>query len=205
LLMAVLPWIMNGCAHPNSSEPGDNDRQVMVMIEPEKPLGYDLRMGVFDFIHSTEIKGLGTDLANQAYQEFLLKRFVRVVDRIESDVLTCDESIASGKEQGYDLIVFGEITEFLYGGLSADSQVSVSMKVIDLRDKSTLWFLTGSRSDKSTGFLDFVLVWRESEEAESPYVLSRELVRKMVETIADSRYFQTTEGKGELVNEEMEN
>lgn len=184
----------NGCAHEASTREQLGDSTVEVIIEPERALVHNLRLGIFDFIDSTQIKGLGSDMAQQIYEVLLKNRFVQRVERVDKEVSSLEWALDVGRERGYDLIVVGEVDEFMYGGMSADSKASLSLRVLDARDNVTLWYVTGTVADQPQTFLDYVLFWKTSREAASPYHLSRVLIEEMILVIDAQRQFEGEKG-----------
>ena len=185
--IVVVLLTLNGCAHDAPSYEQRSESIVEVIIKPDGVLPDDLRLGVFDFIESTQIKGLGSNLAQQAYELLLQERFVHQIGRIDKEVAALEWALDTGQEQGYDLVLVGEVNEFVYGGLSSDSRVSLTLRILDPKANITLWYLTGAMADKPQMFFDYLLFWRTSKEATSPYRLSGVLLEEMIAIINDQR------------------
>lgn len=184
VIVILVATMLPACAHQGSSGNENIDERVTVIIRPESTLEYAARLGICDFIHYTTIQGLGNHLAEQVHQELLQRQFVRSIERADRKIVSIDEGISVGREKGYDLILFGEVTEFIFGGLSTQSKVSLSLRIIDPQTTVTLWYVTGSLVDKPRQFLDLILIWRESKEAVSPYLLSGTLLKEILAVVA---------------------
>ena len=182
--LLILLLVIAGCAHRTPSPGQRNEGAVEIITKSEGVLLRDLRLGIFDFIDATHIKGLGSDLAQQVYQLLLKEHFVHQIERVDKDVSTLAWALDVGRERGYDLVLVGEVREFMYGGLSAHSRVSLSLRMVDPKSDGVLWYIIGTMADEPQTFVDYLLFWRTSKEAASPYHLSNLLIKEMVMIIA---------------------
>ena len=187
MAIVIVLLALNGCAHDKNAREQRSEGAVEVVIKPDGTLPDNLRLGIFNFVDATQIKGLGSSLAQQVYQMLLQARFVHQIERIDKDVSSLEWALDAGKDHGYDLIVVGEVNDFTYGGLSADSKVSLSLRILDPPADVTLWYVIGTMADEPEHFLDYLLFWRTSKEATSPYHLSSVLIEEMVGVIDAQR------------------
>jgi len=185
LFFCVIPLIL-GCAH-NACEQERPERGVEIVKGPAGTLSHDLRLGIFDFINPTRIEDLGYHCALRAHRALLQSRFFESIERVHQEFCGLEEAVSIGQALDYDLILIGEVEEFTYGGVNADSAVTISLRILAPYADETIWYLVGSRDNRPKKFLDFILVWRESEEAVSPYLLTDKLIDEMIGMVATAQ------------------
>ncbi|MCP4714016.1 MAG: hypothetical protein GY868_02780, partial [Deltaproteobacteria bacterium] len=105
---------------------------------------------------------------------------------IERPGISCKtdaEAIAAGRQRGYDVIMQTTILRYSDGGLSTPSSVSLSLKMIDVRSRVTLWYLTGTLEAEPQEVADYIVMLKESQPAAPPTTLSHILLKKMLNKI----------------------
>ncbi|UCD90053.1 MAG: hypothetical protein JSW04_01030, partial [Desulfobacterales bacterium] len=117
--------------------------QTNVIIQQNLENILDSSMGIFDFGHSSQLQGLGTGLAQITKDYLLTKKIIRQIELVGERTGTVDECIKIGSKMGYDLILVGYIGDFFYGGISASSNISISIRIVDVKTKDTLWYAKG--------------------------------------------------------------
>jgi hypothetical protein len=130
-------------------------------------------------------------LAQEVNERLLQAHVAQAIELVDEEVVGLKHALSVGRERGYDLILVGEVRDFIHGSMSADSRVAISIRIIDPLANVTLWYLTGSMNDEPVGFLDFILIWRESKEATSPYQLSSSLLDEMIRIITSPQEHET--------------
>ena len=140
-------------------------------------------IGIFDFGHSAGLKELGGSFAQFTKDYLLYKKSIRLIELVGKKAGTIDECIKTGRKMGYDLILVGYITEMFYGGISANSKISISLRIIDVRNKVTLWYAKGHMEGQYEEPVDYIFFIKESKEAPPPHELGGLLVKEMLNEI----------------------
>jgi len=140
-------------------------------------------IGIFDFGHSAELKGLGSGFAQFTKDYLLSKKFIRLIELVEKRAGTVDQCIKIGREMGYDLILVGYITEIFYGGISTNSKISISIRIIDVRTKVTLWYAKGYLEGQYEEPADYIFFINGSKAAPFPSELGGLLVKELLNEI----------------------
>ncbi len=156
---------------------------VDVVIEtPQEDIAAS-NLAIFNFYHATGIKGLEYYLADYTQGILLDKKLVSEISRLDTHAYSVPEAIERARQEGYDLMLLGYVDHFVDGGLNANSVVSLSIKLIDVRSRRTLWYLRGQIKSQPYAGMDLFLYKMETEKAASPYLLSRKLLEKMLERL----------------------
>ena len=93
------------------------------------------------------------------------------------------EAIELAKQDDNDLVLLGYVNSFLDGGLTSNSVVDLSIKIIDVRTRTTIWYLHGQMKGKPGKSIDFLFFKPEKGKAVSPHLLSRRLLHAMIDTL----------------------
>ncbi len=140
-------------------------------------------IGIFDFGHSSQLQGLGTSLAQITTDYLLSKKFIRQIELVEKRAGTVDQCIKIGSKMGYDLILVGYISDIFYGGISTSSKISISIRIIDVRTKVTLWHANGHMEGQQEELADYIFFIKESKAAPFPSELGGLLVKELLNEI----------------------
>jgi hypothetical protein len=140
-------------------------------------------IGIFDFGHSAKIKGLGAGFAQFTKDYLLSKKFIRLIELVNKRAGTVDQCIKISREMGYDLILVGHITEIFYGGINTNSKISISIRIIDVRTKVTLWYAKGYMEGQYEEPADYIFFINGSKAAPFPSELGGLLVKELLNEI----------------------
>ena len=95
-----------------------------------------------------------------------------------------DAAIKIGREKRYDLIMIGYVETF-FGGICCNSRASISLRLIDIRNNVTLWYVVGSMEEQPVSSTDYILFKTESKEAPSGYLLSKIVLESILSRMCD--------------------
>jgi len=84
---------------------------------------------------------------------------------------------------GYDLILVGYISDIFYGGISTSSKISISIRIIDVKTKVTLWYAKGHMEGQHEEPVDHIFYVKESKAAPFPSELGGLLVKELLNKI----------------------
>jgi hypothetical protein len=140
-------------------------------------------IGIFDFSYSSQLQGLGTSLAQITKDYLLSKKFIRQIELVGKRAGTIDQCIKIGSKMGYDLILVGYISDIFYGGISTSSKISISIRIIDVKTKVTLWYAKGHMEGQHEEPVDHIFYVKESKAAPFPSELGGLLVKELLNKI----------------------
>jgi TolB-like protein len=142
-------------------------------------------IGIFNFnyLNEGENSKLSFAFAEFLQAELLKRNFIRVVGTTKCSYRNVDQAVELGQRMGYDLILIGEINKFYEGMRSSDSEVFITLRIIETKSSATLWYLTGQMSAKYHTGCNYVLFQTDTKPATSPLILGQSILKSMVETI----------------------
>ena len=180
VFLLILPFFISNCTSLKSQSRGYDRPDIEIIIESEPKKIKAASIGIFDFNNPTELIDLGCGLAQLAHKHLLKNSFIQLVELTRMYPGNVEDAIKIGRNKGYDLIFLGYINDFFYGGLSANSKVDISIRVIDVRTKVTLWYITGHMEGQYKKLTDYILFVKDSKEAPSPYLLCSVVMNELL-------------------------
>ena len=161
-----------------------------INIQPAHP--ENLRadsLGIFNFYYldEGENRPLSFAFAELLQAELIKRNFIRVVGTTKCNYKNVDQAVEMGRQMGYDLILIGTINKYYEGMRSSDSEVSITLKIIDTQSSVTLWYLTGRMAAKYHAGSDYVLFQTDTKPATSAEILGQSILERMAKTLCSSR------------------
>lgn len=177
--------VFSGCAAFKSPVTGYDTPYVKIIIKPDVEKLRGSSIGVFDFSSSDQSQGLGRSIAQNTHKYLLKYKFMRLVELARICPAGIENAIEIGRSKGCDLILLGHVDEFLYGGLNTNSKVSISIRVIDVRTKVTLWYITGRMEGRYEEHSDYILFTKDTREAPPPRILCAKVMRELLGVLTE--------------------
>lgn len=159
---------------------------ITINIKPAAPGNIDAEsLGIFNFNYLDEIENSQLSLAFAEFiqAELLRRNFIRVVGTTNSNYRDVDQAVEMGRQMGYDLILIGTINKYYEGMRSADSEVFITLKIIETSTSATLWYLTGQMAAKYKTGSDYALFQTDTKPATSAKFLSQSILKRMAKKI----------------------
>jgi hypothetical protein len=116
-------------------------------------------VAVFNFREPPYAKGMGRVSGESLYHQLLThKVFVRVTH--EKDVLDLrrDNLLAFAQDNGYDLIITGDLLYYFEGSLHQPSRIDQRIRVIDTKKNTTLWYAKAVDIGPNAPYSDYYVI-----------------------------------------------
>ncbi len=183
-ILIPLCFLSSGCASVY------REPLITINMQPAQP--ENLRadsLGIFNFYYLDEGENsrLSFAFAEFLQAELLKRNFIRVVGTTKCNYKNADQAVELGRQMGYDLILAGTINKYYDGMRSSDSEVAITLKIIDTESSATLWYLTGQMAAKYHAGSDYLFFQTDTNPATSPEVLSQSILELMAKTLCSSR------------------
>lgn len=156
-----------------------------IVIKPDFEKIKGLSIGIFNFNNRDRSDKLGHAFAQFSQRHLLEHKFMEVVDLTGILSEGIQDAIEVGRNKGYDLILLGSVNEYYYGGLSADSKVSISIRIIDVRTEAVLGYVTGRMEGRYKERFDFIVYKKDSKEAPSPSLLGAKVMQEILNLVTE--------------------
>ena len=189
LLMYAFIW-MPLCLFSSSCASVYRKPLVNINMQPTQPENIRAEsLGVFNFnyLNEGENSQLSFSFAEFIQAELLKRNFIRVVETTKYNYRNVDQAVELGRQMGYDLILIGAINKYYEGMRSSDSEVFITIKIIETRSSATLWHLTGQMAAKYDPGSDYMLFQTDTRPATSPIILGQSILKRMAKTLCSSR------------------
>ncbi|MDY6972806.1 MAG: hypothetical protein SV775_10805 [Thermodesulfobacteriota bacterium] len=183
LLLIVL--ILGGCTTSNSHFGLNADPYVRIITRPDTKNLWAGSVGIFNFnlCNSRLPDKLGGELAQFTYRHLLRHQFATLVELAGRHASSIEEAVDLATQKGYQLILLGDLADFFYGGQIANSRVSMSLKVIDVRTGITIWYISGRIEAPYEESADYLFFVKEGKDAPSPRLLSAVVLEKLLDVL----------------------
>ena len=161
-----------------------------ITIQPTEPGNIRANsLGIFNFNYLDEGDNsqLSFAFAEILQAELLKHHFIRVAATTKRSFRDVDQAIEIGRQLGYDLILVGTIDKYYEGMRSSDSEVSITLKIIETQSSTTLWYLTGQMAAKYHPGSDYILFHTDAKPATSPSVLGQSVLKRMAKELCSFR------------------
>ncbi len=179
----VLAFVFLSCASIKPKASKYKKPLVNIYIEPKKPeniIGDSIGIFNFNFFNEGQNNQFSLAFAEYVQKELLRRNFIRTIEMTECGYKNIDQAIKFGKIKGYDLILIGTIDKYYTGGLNTDSEVIITIKIIETSSAATLWFMRGQMSGTYSKGSDYIFFQTESKLATSPSILSQLIFNEMI-------------------------
>ncbi len=104
-------------------------------------------------------------------------------------------AVAQGRAMGADLVVGGDVTQFLAGGDLGDSQVALRLEIYDVHTGALIWSMAHAGVMKNRGTQDYILFRKRSAMPNDPiYAIVHELAWDLTKPVL--RWLEPVRGKG---------
>ncbi|QWR77217.1 hypothetical protein [Candidatus Magnetomonas plexicatena] len=124
-----------------------------IYIEPEKKLVFESNVGIFTMKSSKDAKEIAAFMVDYLHKLFLERKTFHLVEKVEEIVTDLKQTMRYSRENGYNLIIIGEINNIVNGGETGKSQMSATFRVIDpKREITLLYFDRCEIGDPKKGF-----------------------------------------------------
>jgi hypothetical protein len=186
---ALLPLLTTGCAGMKARS-RSHPLPVRIVVDLQRQDLARSSLLVFTFkapAHAEEKGALATALC----QELLLeKRLFRVAaqdtrspwnrlgDGEEAQLRT---ALAEGEKQGFNYILAGEITDYVWGGMNR-TRVGLKLRIIDVRTRITVFFAE-HRLEKEPQEKSSPLTARLSAPADAPDLLLKQALGEIIDRL----------------------
>ncbi|MEO5358432.1 MAG: hypothetical protein H7844_14200 [Nitrospirae bacterium YQR-1] len=112
-----------------------------VYIEPKQKLVFESKVAIFNFKSSKDAKEISEYMADYLHKLFLQRKTFRIVEKTGQAIDDLKYLMKYSKENGYNLIIVGEIHNIISGGETRQSQIYATFRVIDPKREITLLYL----------------------------------------------------------------
>jgi hypothetical protein len=180
LLFAV---VFGACDSLQSSINEETPPVLKIIIKPDFKNIRGISIGIFNFNNCDRSDILGHAFAQYSRRHLLEHKFMQVVGLSGIMPENVQDAIEVGRSEGYDLILTGYVSEYYYGGLSSDSRVSVSIRIIDVRTEAILGYINGRIEGRYEERFDYIVYKKESREAPLPSLLGAKVIEKILNEI----------------------
>jgi TolB-like protein len=190
IMVSLLISLTPSCSSTKIESSSYKKPLINVYIEPATPeniSGDSIGIFNFNFLKEGENSRLSFSLAEYIQTELLKNNFIRIVETTECGYKNADHAIDIGRQEGYDLIFLGEVDKYFQGMSSSDSEVSITVKLIETRSAATLWYMTGQMAAKQSSSSDFYIFQTDGKPATSPAILSQYILNGMVKKLCETR------------------
>jgi len=163
---------------------------ININIQPTQPANIRAdSIGIFNFkyLDEGENSQLSFAFAEFLQAELLKRNFIRVVGTTKCNFGNVDQAVELGRRMGYDLILIGTINKYYAGMRSSDSEVSITLKIIETKSSATLWYLTGRMAAKYHPGADYLFFQTDTKMATSPKILGQSILKRMAKTVCSFR------------------
>lgn len=124
-----------------------------IYIEPERKLEFESNVGIFIMKSSKDSKEIAAFMVDYLHKLLLEKKTFHLVEKVEQIVTDLKQTMRFSRENGYNLIIIGEINNIASGGETRQSQMSATFRVIDpKREITMLYFDRCETGDPKKGF-----------------------------------------------------
>lgn len=176
----LLALNLQGCSMLQYHSKTYNRPFVNVIIKHDVEDIHAAKIGIFDFGHSAKLEGLGASLAQITRNYLLSNKVIGQIELIGKQAETDDHCIQIGKTMGYDLIFIGHINDIFYGGINSNSRISISIKIIDVQNKTILWYSKGDMEAEYEELADYIFFIKGSRPAPFPSELGGVLINALL-------------------------
>lgn len=183
LSLLFITLAFNGCDSLKTSIQGDKPPVIETVVKPDFDNIKGSSIGIFNFNNCDNSDKLGLAFAEFTRKYFLEHKFMKLIDLAGIMPEGIKDAVEIGRNMGYDLILLGSLNEFFYGGLSADSRVAVSVRVIDVRTESLIGHISGSMEGRHKDRFDYIFYKKESSEAPSPNLLAAKVMQEILNSL----------------------
>ncbi|MFH0728850.1 MAG: hypothetical protein V2B19_21255 [Pseudomonadota bacterium] len=172
-----------GCSSITSGRLKNKEPYIHVVKETQLAGVTASRMGIFYFANAFHGEKVGYDVANIAVDHLMSHHFVQNVALTPPAVFDDKLAVKMAVDKQYDIILIGRVDDFYEGGISSDSRVAVSIKILNVRSGQLLWYLTGAIQGKGTDTEDYFLFEKKGCPAPSAYSLVVKLLEAMLNEV----------------------
>ncbi len=202
LLGALLLACVAGCSGPVEVEA--DLREINVNIEEAVVRGYSPQIYVhpkdapqreltalmmpFYMLQSMENPfHYGKEVSKIFWQTFLQDEVFKTIEFMDTPAWPGQKAgIAQARSMGADLVIGGEITNFLSGGDLGDSEMAVRLKIYDAHSGALIWSISHAGRLNQRGYQDYLFFRKTSKLPYEPmYAISLALAHDMAQPIND--------------------
>ncbi|MGA1823034.1 MAG: hypothetical protein ACMUIP_00130 [bacterium] len=155
-----------------------------VIVEPRSVSYRQGRAGIVFFSSNNRYPSLPAECTAIFQKAFLKHKDFKIVEQCSTPDHTEEYLMDLALDKGYDILVRGNVTDFLLAYGAEKSRVALSIKVYDVKSRVTLWNMEWSVEAGGVPEKDWIL-WRRSQKPPpSPYVLLRHIAQETARMMA---------------------
>jgi hypothetical protein len=163
----VAGFFLVGCSYQRKVYLKHTDLPEHIYRIPLKNDYLGARVAIFNFREPPYAKGMGEVAAETLYHELLTNKvFVSVTHEKEVSDLRMENLLDFARHNDYNLIVTGDLLYYFEGSLQLPSRIDQRIRVVDTKDKTTLWYAKAVDIGPNAPYSDYYVV--EGRGASAP-------------------------------------
>lgn len=138
-----------------------NTSQIQVYVYPQSPPVEPTKVLFVPFRVTQQMENfltVGNNISRIIWQNWLQNNIFSTLEFLQNGTaFRPDVSLTIAKQKGANLVVGGYITDFIDGGLSGDTRVSIAIEIYDVSTGNLIWSLAQAGSMQATSVNDFII------------------------------------------------
>lgn len=138
-----------------------NTSSIQVYVYPQSPPIEPTKVLFVPFRMTQQIENfltIGNNISRIIWQNWLQNNIFSTLEFLQTGMaFRSDTALAVAKQKGANLVVGGYITDFIDGGLSGDTRVSIAIEIYDVPTGNLIWSLAQAGSMQAGRVNDYII------------------------------------------------